>query len=110
VELLTVIMVIAIIASIGVPAIAGIAGSAGDSRDLRNAQSIATTYNAAINSGMSTNAASNEYEATAIMMTGTNFTVGGNTYHFSVGGLSEAEATNASSFLTFQDGTVQYAP
>jgi len=110
VELLVVIAVIAVIASIAVPAIAGITDSAGASKNLRNAQSIATTYNAAIAAGMPTNAASDVTQAVAIMIAGTNFDVGNTEHYFSVDGLSEAEATNAISFLGFQNGTIRYSP
>jgi len=109
-ELLVVIAVIAIIAAVVVPAIAGITSSAGASKNLRNAQSIATTYNAAIAAGMPTNVASDVPGAVAVIMAGTNFNVGNTTHYFSVDGLSEGEATNAISFLGFQNGTVRYSP
>ncbi len=109
-ELLVVIAVIAIIASIAIPAIAGITDSADSAKDLRNAQNIAATYNAAIAAGMPTTVAADVPEAVAIIMVGTNFNVGSTPYYFSVDGLSETEATNAISFLAFQDGTIKYSP
>ena len=110
VELLVVIAVIAVIASIAIPAIAGITNSAAASKNLRNAQSIASTYNAAIAAGMPTNVASDVPGAVAVIMAGTNFNEGNTTHYFSVDGLSEGEATNAISFLGFQNGTVRYSP
>lgn len=108
VELLVVIAVIAIIAAIAIPNIAGITGAATDAKIRRNAQTIASTYNAAIASGMPTNSAANLSNAIAIIVAGTNIPVGNTTHSYSVDGLSPTESSNAQAYLAFSNGTIVY--
>lgn len=108
VELLVVIAVIAIIAAIAIPNIAGITGAATDAKIRRNAQTIASTYNAAIAAGMPTNAAGNLADAVDIIVAGTNIPVGNTTHSYSVNGLSPTESSNAQVYLGFSNGTIVY--
>lgn len=109
VELLVVIAVIAIIAAIAIPNIAGVTGSADRTKIRRNAQTIASTYNAAVTFGM-TNGASDVPGAIAIISAGTNVVAGNTTNYFSVDGLSPEDGVLAQRFLGFSNGLISIAP
>jgi len=108
VELLVVIALIAIIAAIAIPNIAGITNAADTAKTRRNAQTLATTYNAAIAAGMPTNAASDLSSAVSVARAGTNVQVGNTSQYFSVDGLSVPEALQAQTYLSFSNGRLVY--
>lgn len=114
VELLIVIAVIGIIAAIAIPSISSVTGSAQYSKAQRNAQTLASTYSAAVAAG-STNfsgitAASNA--VTALVDTTTPVTGSGNfsSNNFTVPNLSTNEQMNALEFLTWTNGQLIYNP
>lgn len=106
VELLVVIAVIAIIAAIAIPNIAGITGAANTSKDKRNAQNIASVFNSAVAAGY-TNAIADVAAAIAAVTATNGVTVAGAT--FRVDGLSAADKTGATAYLTFQSPTLIYS-
>jgi type IV pilus assembly protein PilA len=108
VELLVVIAVIAIIAAIALPNIASVTNSAETAKNQRNAQTLASTYNAAIASGMPTNAAADLSSAIDLIAAGTNITVGNTTHYFSVDGITPDDKVKAQAFLSFSNGRLVY--
>jgi len=110
VELLIVIAVIGIIAAIAIPSISSVTTSSQVARAQRNAQTLASTYSAAIAAG-STNAGADLTNAVQNLVAGT-VTGSGNfsTNVFAVPGLAPNEQTNAEEFLTFTNGAVVYDP
>lgn len=106
VELLVVIAVIAIIAAIAIPNIANVSQTADAAKVRRNAQTVASTYNAAVAAGMPTNAVSTLEDAVAIIQAGTNIVTGNTSQYYSVDGLSAEESTRAQGLLTFTNGLI----
>jgi type IV pilus assembly protein PilA len=108
VELLVVIAVIAIIAAIAIPNIASVTASAETAKNQRNAQTLASVYNAAVASGLPTNAAVDLPSAVDLIAVGTNVVVGNTSHYFSVDGIAPQDRLKAQTYLSFSDGRLVY--
>ncbi len=109
VELLVVIAVIAIIAAIAIPNIANITGAASQSSARRNAQNLASVFASAQAAGYS-NAASSVVAIAGLLTNGVSVTNGGQVMTFRVDGLSPAQITAATPFLTPGANSLIYNP
>ena len=110
VELLVVIAVIAIIAAIAIPNIANITGQANDAKARRNAQNIASVASAAMAAGYAGQATVTDWITALTNSNGAGVEVVNGTFtnNFGVSGISDAEVSNASDFLTNSGNALMY--